>query len=104
MRDHFRLPAGKELIVLELLIAKREMYGLEMVHASGNRLARGTIYVLLGRMEDRGYVKSRQVKEPNSSGMAKRVYSVTGLGERAFNAWREAATYLTGDFGWSAAS
>jgi PadR family transcriptional regulator, regulatory protein PadR len=76
-----RLPSGKELIVLEMLAVKREMYGLEMVKAS-NRLARGTVYVLLSRMEDKGYVTSRQVKEENLSGMPKRVYSITGLGQR----------------------
>ena len=68
-----RLPSGKELIVLDLLAGKREMYGLEMVKAS-NKLGRGTVYVLLSRMEDKGYVSSRQVKDENASGMPKRIY------------------------------
>jgi DNA-binding PadR family transcriptional regulator len=76
-----RLPSGKELIVLDLLSSKREMYGLEMVKSS-NRLARGTIYVMLYRMEDKGYVTSRQVKDENASGMPKRVYAITELGKK----------------------
>ena len=84
-----RLPSGKELIVLDLLSSKREMYGLEMVKSS-SRLARGTVYVLLSRMEDKGYVTSRQAKEENASGMPKRVFAITGLGQRALAATRQA--------------
>lgn len=91
-----RLPSGKELIVLEMLAAKREMYGLEMVKAS-TALARGTAYVLLNRMEDKGYVTSRQIKEENASGLPKRVYSITGLGQRALAAVRQARLVLGGD-------
>ncbi len=89
MDEDFRLPSGKEVAVLELLIARREMYGLEMVHACP-KLSRGTIYVLLNRMEDKGYIKSRHVKEQGVSGLPKRVYWVTGLGQRAFEAWQRA--------------
>lgn len=88
-----RLPSGKELIVLELLATKREMYGLEMVKAS-DRLARGTVYVLLSRMQDKGYVTSRQLKEENASGMPRRVFSITGLGQRALAATRQAHAAL----------
>lgn len=90
-----RLPSGKELIVLEMLANKREMYGLEMIKAS-NRLARGTVYVLLSRMADKGYVTSRQVKEENASGMPKRVFSITGLGQRALTATRHAHAAIVG--------
>ncbi len=84
-----RLPSGKELIVLELLGGKRDMYGLEMVKAT-NQLARGTVYVLLGRMEDKGYVTSRQEKDETASGMPRRIYSISGLGQRALAATRQA--------------
>jgi len=85
----FRMPSGKEVVVLELLSRTREMYGLEMVKASP-ALGRGTIYVVLNRMEERGLVTSRQVKEAGTPGMPLRVYSVTGLGQRALSAWRQA--------------
>ena len=84
-----RLPSGMELIVLELLASNRKMYGLELVKASDS-LKRGTVYVLLNRMEDKGYVRSRQVKEEGASGMPKRLYEITGLGERALAAWQHA--------------
>jgi DNA-binding PadR family transcriptional regulator len=88
-KQDVRLPSGKELIVLELLVARREMYGLEMVKEARG-LRRGTVYVLLNRMEDRGYIKSRQVKEEGTPGMPLRVYSISGLGQRALGAWRQA--------------
>ncbi len=65
-----RLPSAKELIILDMLAGKKEMYGLEMVQASGGKLARGTIYVTLMRMDDKGYVTSRQLMEENVSGLA----------------------------------
>jgi DNA-binding PadR family transcriptional regulator len=88
-KNDVRLPSGKELIVLELLVARREMYGLEMVKETRG-LRRGTIYVLLNRMEDRGYIKSKRVKEEGTPGMPLRVYSITGLGQKAHAAWRQA--------------
>jgi DNA-binding PadR family transcriptional regulator len=73
-----------------MLATRREMYGLEMVKAS-RRLARGTVYVLLSRMEEKGYITSRQLKEDNVSGMPRRLYSITGLGQRALAASQRAA-------------
>ena len=92
----FKLPSGKELIVLEMLVTTREMYGLQMIEASENRLKRGTIYVLLSRMEDKGYIKSRQVKEEKTPGMPKRLYHVTGLGQRTYAAWLQAQAVVGG--------
>lgn len=95
MSNDLRLPSGKELVVLELLINRREMYGLEMVKAS-NKLGRGTVYVLLNRMEDKGYISSRQVKEEGAPGLPLRVYSITGLGQRAYAAWQQAQAAFGG--------
>jgi PadR family transcriptional regulator, regulatory protein PadR len=91
-----RLPSNKELLILDMLASKKEMYGLEMVQASNGKLARGTIYVTLMRMDDKGYVTSRQVKEGNVSGLPKRVFSLTGLGQRALAAARQAQIMLGG--------
>jgi PadR family transcriptional regulator len=64
------------------------MYGLELVAASRGGLKRGTVYVTLGRMEDKGYVKSRQEDIPaNSGGLPRRIYEPTALGRRVCDAW-----------------
>lgn len=91
-----RLPSAKELVVLGMLASKREMYGLELVQASGGKLGRGTIYVTLMRMEDKGYVSSKQLMDEKSSGLPKRVFSITGFGQRALAAARSASSVLFG--------
>jgi len=65
------------------------MYGLEMVAASQDRLKRGTVYVTLDRMEDKGYIRSQQ-EEPRAgaSGIPRRIYEVTGYGQKAFEIWQ----------------
>jgi DNA-binding PadR family transcriptional regulator len=83
----FKLPSPTEVAVLELLSGK-EMYGLEMVKAS-DRLTRGSIYVILNRMEDKGLVSSR-VAETTGPSAGRRIYSSTGLGQRAYAAWQQA--------------
>jgi DNA-binding PadR family transcriptional regulator len=92
--DDFRLPSRKEMEVLELLIAGGEMYGLQMVKAN-SALRRGTIYVLLSRMEEKGLVTSRQEKDPEVAGMPRRIYRATGQGERAYAARRQAENALS---------
>ena len=61
------------------------MYGLQMVKQSGGALKRGTIYVMLGRMEEpKGLVESRQEeKTPAAIGLPRRLYKVTATGIRA---------------------
>lgn len=77
----------KEQRILQLLISNGEMYGLEMVKAD-SALKRGTIYVTLGRMADKGYVESRQVKEEGRPGLPKRVFRASALGARVYDAWQ----------------
>jgi DNA-binding PadR family transcriptional regulator len=83
----------KETEILRLLIAQGEMYGLEMVHASPG-LKRGTIYVTLGRMADKGYVESRQEKDPGSPGVPRRLFHATPYGRHLMRAWDTAAATI----------
>lgn len=76
-----RLPASEHLI-LRLLVAQGPCYGLELVAASRGALKRGGVYVTLGRMEEKGMVKS--IKGENG----RRHYRPTALGERALAAAR----------------
>lgn len=86
----------KEALALDLLITHGEMYGLQMVEES-SELKRGTVYVLLARMADKGYVDSRQVKVEGSAGMPKRMFRATGLGQRMLHAWRMADAVLAAE-------
>ena len=83
----FKLPSPTEVAVLELLSGKK-MYGLEMVKSS-DRLTRGSIYVILNRMEDKGLILSEVADDSGPLG-GRRIYNITGLGQRAYAAWQQA--------------
>ena len=76
-----------EALVLDLLSAKAPTYGLDLVHASRGRLKRGSVYVTLGRMEQKGLVTS-MVEERPGEGPPRRLYEPTALGLRALVASR----------------
>jgi PadR family transcriptional regulator, regulatory protein PadR len=78
-----RLPglSIKEALILDLLGRSKEMYGLELVAASDGRVKRGTVYVTLGRMEQKGLISSRVEDEPPpSGGLPRRLYMATAYG------------------------
>jgi len=82
----------KESLILELLVERGEMYGLQLVSSSRRRLKRGTVYVTLGRMEDKGYISSRTGDAPpDAGGLPRRMYSATPLGERVLETWTRVA-------------
>jgi PadR family transcriptional regulator PadR len=85
--------SAKEWLILELLIDHdKDMYGLELVAASRRRLKRGTVYVTLGRMEEKGYISSRVEPPPAEvGGLPRRIYQPTALGRRVLSAWSSAA-------------
>jgi DNA-binding PadR family transcriptional regulator len=78
--------SGKEALVMEMLI-QRELCGAELVSRSGGALGRGTVYVTLSRMEDKGLVESRdEERAPGAIGVPRRLYKATGLGQRVWTA------------------
>jgi len=91
--------SDKEQLILQLLIRRQEMYGLELVAASKRRLKRGTVYVTLMRMEDKGYLTSRlEDAPPGAGGLPRRVYQPTALGRRVLAAWTRAVGHLLPEF------
>lgn len=78
----------KERVILDLLVSAGPLYGLRLVELSGGKLKRGTVYVTLGRMEQKGYVQSEQEPPVDGAiGLPRRIYRPTGLGERVLRAW-----------------
>ena len=85
-----KLPSisSRECLVLEQL-HDGEKYGLELVAASGGALKRGTVYVTLGRMERKGFVESRQERQPAGAiGLPRRLYSATTYGLKVLEAYQ----------------
>jgi PadR family transcriptional regulator PadR len=99
--DEFPRLSRKEILILEMLLSKGEMFGLEMVEASEGGLKRGTIYVTLQRMADKNYVESRE--EPRTMpeiGIPRRNYKATGLGEMAYRANAKALEFFNTNLVW----
>ena len=70
---------------------------LQLVEQSKGALKRGTVYVTLGRMQDKGYVESWTEKQPAGAiGLPRRLYRPTAYGLRVVAAWEAAARALTG--------
>ena len=87
--------SAKESLILQLLVRDDEAYGLELVSASRGRLKRGTVYVTLGRMEEKGYVTSRlEDAPPEAGGLPRRIYTPTALGRQILEAWSQPAKFL----------
>jgi PadR family transcriptional regulator, regulatory protein PadR len=85
-----RLPSisPSESFILDLL-EPGERFGLELVTASGGRLKRGSVYVTLGRMEEKGFVESRQEERPAGAiGLPRRLYRATAYGLKVRDAYR----------------
>jgi DNA-binding PadR family transcriptional regulator len=88
MRGDLPRLSAIETLILDLLAEEREMYGLELVEASKQRIKRGTVYVTLARMEQKGYVASQQeARGPGAIGLPRRMYRVTPFGARMREAW-----------------
>ncbi len=65
-----------------------ERFGLELVTLSDGAIRRGTVYVTLGRMEEKGFVTSRPDPAQPGVTLPRRLYRATALGEASLSARR----------------
>jgi DNA-binding PadR family transcriptional regulator len=87
MTDRLPSMSRTESQVMELLRG-RERYGLELVEASSGALKRGSVYVTLARMEEKGFVDSRQEERPGrAGGLPRRLYRATPYGHKVHGAF-----------------
>src|SRR5262245_23141199 len=93
--DDFPSLSVREMMILRMLIGAGEMYGLEMVTQSDGVLKRGSIYVMLSRLEDdKGLVESRLEELGPDAGPPRRLYTITGHGIRVMRFWEQAVTQM----------
>ena len=86
----------KEALILKLLVGEAELYGLQLVAASKGRLKRGTVYVTLGRMEEKGFITLRLEAAPaDEGGLPRRLYEPTAFGRKVLSAYAQVARRLT---------
>ncbi|MFT5679866.1 MAG: DNA-binding PadR family transcriptional regulator [Myxococcota bacterium] len=76
-----------EALIVQALLIGGESYGQELIRGSEGRLKQGTIYVLLNRMEVKGFIESKtEAQSPDTRRSPRRLYQVAGVGERVFRA------------------
>jgi DNA-binding PadR family transcriptional regulator len=71
--------------ILDLLVSRGEVSGLTLLMASGGALKNGSIYVLLGRLKDKGLIAGREESTGPSAGGGghRRLYTITSDGRGA---------------------
>jgi DNA-binding PadR family transcriptional regulator len=83
------------LVMLALVRLDQNAYGVsiarEIAETGKRRVALGSVYAALERLEERGLVKSTLGEAtPERGGRAKRYFQITGLGLRELQATRKA--------------
>jgi DNA-binding PadR family transcriptional regulator len=81
-------PTRAEMLVMNLLADQAGgMYGLEIVEGSKGKVKRGSVYVLLARLEEKGFVKSTAPKgTPDYPGLPRPTYRLTAVGTQVLAA------------------
>jgi PadR family transcriptional regulator PadR len=84
-----------ERIILEHLVTHGESFGLQIVEQSDGAVKRGTVYVTLARMQQKGLVASRtETPAPGAIGLPRRLYSPTPYGAALLDTLERAARTL----------
>lgn len=80
--------APKELLALRLLIDNpKGLYGSEFVHLTEGKLTRGTIYAMLERMVDKGFVREVEDAATTALALARTRHLITAQGRAAYDAF-----------------
>ena len=89
-----------EYLILKILMNHGpELYGLEMIELSQGKLRRGSIYTLLARLENKGFVDSeKEIDVQPGLTTQRRFFTISGEGERALNEWELSISELVGGF------
>lgn len=78
-------------IALEVLAqARTTMYGSDIVGLSRGRISRGSVYIILSRLEDRGHVESVAESTEVVPGVRRLAYRITEQGREVLASLRAA--------------
>ena len=73
-----------EALILGLLAQKSVgAYGSELIHLSGGKLKRGSVYSLLSRLEKSNFVESSEEAATDQYALPRTRYRITAQGTRA---------------------
>lgn len=81
-------PTTSEMLVMRILQSEPQgLYGLQVVDRSDGVVKRGSVYVLLGRLEEKGFVKMiRPKSDADHAGKPRPTYRLTGEGAKVLAA------------------
>jgi DNA-binding PadR family transcriptional regulator len=80
--------APKKLLALRLMIDHPQgLFGSQFVHLSNGKLNRGTVYTLLERLVEEGFVKEVPVPASSDLQLARTRHEITAMGKRAYKAF-----------------
>jgi len=91
----------EQIVLLALLRLRDNAYGMtirrEILKRTGREVSIGAVYATLDRLEQKGYVSSRQGEAtPERGGRAKRYFRIEAPGRRALNSSRETIARMGG--------
>lgn len=89
-----RKPSSSTLKILECLSASPGgLHGYALMKASG--LASGTLYPILGRLSERGWLEKHWETGEDVSGPPRRIYTITSVGRTQFESSTETSDLKT---------
>jgi DNA-binding PadR family transcriptional regulator len=91
-------PTPTETIVMRLLQdTPRGAYGLDLVERSNGTVKRGSVYVLLGRLQEKGFVRVLPKRpEPDYPGPPRPRYQLTAEGAQVISVAEAVGMALAG--------
>jgi DNA-binding PadR family transcriptional regulator len=79
--------APKELLALRLLMDHpKGLYASELVHLSGGKIGRGTVYTMLDRLVDKGFVREQDEAASAELQLQRTRHFITGAGAKTCQA------------------
>ena len=93
-------PTDAEQVVMRILQSEpKGLYGLQIVEQSRGVIKRGSVYVLLGRLEKKGFVEAARLPAArNHSGLVRPIYQLSAEGVRTLSFIRTQRERLAGTF------
>lgn len=84
----YQLGEFEEIVILTIAVLYKEAYGVAIKKEIESRLSRnvsmGALHTALGRLEDKGYIKSYEGEATEErAGRPKKYFQITALGKKA---------------------
>ena len=95
----YQLGEFEEIVILTIAVLYKEAYGVAIKKEIETRLSRnvsmGALHTALGRMEDKGYIKSYEGEATEErAGRPKKYFQITALGRKAMEYTKDTRNQL----------